>query len=330
LNDPRGDHQVTFDGHCFNVRGFERHKIQFVLAALKLTQSNDLVYMGHPNLAPIGLLLKLFRPAVRYVVTAHGTDVWQPLNTLRRWGLRGAAAVTAPSNFTASTMVKTQRLDASRVSVLPWAIEPKLLNRNGTAHRRPQALPEGNILLTVGRMDASERLKGIEEVLRALPLVLKDFPETYYVIIGEGDDRPRLQRLAHDLNLGAHAVFMGHIGDQDLAGYYEACDVFVMPSRQEGFGLVFLEAMAFGKPVIGGNHGGTPDVVLDEINGFLVEHGDVETLGLRLVRLLGDAELRHKMGEKGRQCVFENHTFNTFRDAFIRLLNDKKLLNGVS
>jgi len=170
-------------------------------------------------------------------------------------------------------------------------------------------------------------LKGVEEVLRALSSVLQKFPDTYYVIVGEGDDRSRLQSLAEELELASHVLFVGHTSDAELTGYYEACDVFVMPSRQEGFGLVFLEAMAFGKPVIGGNHGGTPDVVQDQINGFLVEHGDVKTLGLRIMQLLGDVELRHKMGEAGQRRVTENYTFDKFREVLTRVLNESRLLN---
>jgi phosphatidylinositol alpha-1,6-mannosyltransferase len=327
LNDPSGEGFLKSDNFNLKILGFGRDKKQFSLAALRLVKKSDLVYIAHPNLAPIGFLLKLLRPSARYVVTAHGADVWEPLSILRRWGLQGAAAVTAPSNFTAAAIAKTQGLDLSRVTVLPWAIEPKLIKRNGTAHRISPSLPTGKVLLTVGRMDAAERLKGVEEVLRALPSVLDKFPDTYYVIIGEGDDRERLQLLAKELEFGEHVLFIGHTSDEELAGYYEACDVFVMPSRQEGFGLVFLEAMAFGKPVIGGDHGGTPEIVHDDVHGFLVQHGDVETLSLRLKRLLGEPELRHRMGEAGRRRVSENYSFDTFRQAFVRLLTEKGLLN---
>jgi phosphatidylinositol alpha-1,6-mannosyltransferase len=327
LNDPVGDHSLQINDLNLRIRGFGRDKKQFALTALKLTHRNDLIYIGHPNLAPIGLLLKFLRPSARYVVAAHGTEVWEPLSPLRRWGLQSAAAVTAPSNFTASTIIKTQGLDSSRVSVLPWAIDPKLLKSNGTAHTVRPPLPEGKILLTVGRMDAAERLKGVEEVMRALLSVLKNFPDTYYVIVGEGDDRPRLELRARELAVDTHVIFIGNISDDNLKGYYEACDVYVMPSRQEGFGLVFLEAMACGKPVIGGDHGGTPDVVLDGINGFLVQHGDIEALALRLNRLLGNGELRRQMGEAGRRRVHEQFTFDTFRSGLIQILNQKGLLN---
>ncbi|HBB86430.1 MAG TPA: hypothetical protein DC047_02310 [Blastocatellia bacterium] len=329
LNDPPGEGRMESRDLNLKILGFGRDKKQFSLAALSLVKKDNLVYIGHPNLAPIGLLLKFLRPSIRYVVTAHGADVWEPLSGLRRWGLRSATVVTAPSNFTASTIVEVQGLDSSRVSVLPWAIEPKLRNSNGSARPAAAKLSTGQMLLTVGRMDAAERLKGVEEVLRALPFVLTHFPNTRYVIIGDGSDRPRLQRLADDLSLGNHVDFVGRVSDEDLAAYYEACNIFVMPSRQEGFGLVFLEAMAFGKPVIGGNHGGTPDIVKNDVNGFLVQHGDVKTLGLRVTRLLGDEGLRNKMGEAGRQFVAENYTFDIFRNKFMGLLTERGLLNGI-
>ncbi len=328
LNDPVGDHSFQTNDLKLTIRGFDRHKGKFAWAALKLAHNNDLVYVAHPNLAPIGLFLKFLRPNTRYVVAAHGTDVWEPLGLLRRWGLQSATALTAPSNFTARTMVKTQRLEAARVSVLPWAIEPHLLRRNGNAQRRPASLPNGRILLTVGRMDPAEREKGIDEVMRALPAVLQESPDTYYLIVGEGDDVTRLQRLAAELDVKEHVVFIGHTSEEELAGYYDACDVFVMPSRQEGFGLVFLEAMAAGKPVIGGDHGGTPDVVLDGVNGFLVQYGDIKTLTMRLSRLLSDGELCRQMGEAGRQRVHQHFTFETFRKRLTQILDQNGLLDG--
>lgn len=328
LNDSVGDHCFQTDDSNLKIRGFGRNKKQFALTAFRLTQKNDLIYIGHPNLAPIGLFLKFLRPGVRYIVAAYGADVWEPLSPLRRLGLQSAAAVTAPSTFTAAKMVETQALDSSMVSVLPCAIDPVLLKSNGTAHTVKPPLPEGNILLTVARMNAAERLKGVEEVLRALPSVLEIFPDTYYVIVGEGDDRSRLELRARELAVDTRVIFIGNTSDDNLKGYYEACDVFVMPSRQEGFGLVFLEAMACGKPVIGGDHGGTPDIVLDGINGFLVQHGDIEALALRLNRLLGNGELRRQMGEAGRRRVYEHFTLETFRKGFIQILDQKGLLNS--
>jgi glycosyltransferase involved in cell wall biosynthesis len=109
------------------------------------------------------------------------------------------------------------------------------------------------------------------------------------------------------------------VSDEELVELYKSCDIFLMPSRQEGFGIVFLEAMAFKKPVIGGNHGGTPEVILDNETGFLVEHGDVDGLADRIAILLRDPELCKRMGEAGRRRVEENYTFEPLRRKLMDL-----------
>jgi phosphatidylinositol alpha-1,6-mannosyltransferase len=146
-------------------------------------------------------------------------------------------------------------------------------------------------------------------------------PETVYMIVGDGDDRERLEELAKKNGMSGRVIFTGVVSDEELIGFYKRCDVFLMPSRQEGFGIVFLEAMAFEKPVIGGNHGGTPEVIVDNETGFLVEHGDVDALADRIIRLLLDEELCQRMGRAGRRRVEENYTFDPFRQRLISFLS---------
>jgi glycosyltransferase involved in cell wall biosynthesis len=160
----------------------------------------------------------------------------------------------------------------------------------------------------------------MDTVIQALPQVLTVVPDTRYVIVGDGNDRPRLESLAKAVDVAEHVFFVGAIGHDELVKYYEACDVFVMPSHAEGFGIVFLEAMAFAKPVIGGNHGGTPDVIRDGVTGFLVEYGDIDGLTSRILSLLQNEELRQKMGQTGRQYVEENFSFARFQHRLVHLL----------
>ena len=181
-------------------------------------------------------------------------------------------------------------------------------------------MPPGKVLMTVTRLAVADQYKGIETVIQALPRILRAVPDTYYVIVGDGDDRLRLERLAQDTGVANRVLFAGRTDDKQLRSYYESCDIFVMPSYGEGFGVVFLEAMAFGKPVIGGNHGGIPEVVTEGMTGFLVEYGDVNTLTDRIVRLLTDEELRTQMSEASRRWVQQNSTFDHFQKELSRLL----------
>ncbi len=319
LNDPAGSHDLVVGDLAFKVQGFGRRKTGFVLAALSAAPRVQVAYCAHPNLAPLGLLMKLVQPACRYLVTAHGTDAWERIPLLRRYGLRWAHTVTTPSQFTGQKMASVNAVDPRKVTVLPWALDPGMKKPNGTGSCFGPILPPGRVLLTVARLDASERYKGVDTVIAALPNILNVIPGVHYIVIGDGDDRPRLENLARETGVADHVLFAGQVGDE-LAAYYDLCDVFVMPSRGEGFGLVFLEAMAFGKPTIGCNDGGIPEVVTDKLTGFLVAFGDVKALADRLLLLLQDVELRRQMGEAGRRRVKDNFTFEHFRSRFVQLL----------
>lgn len=323
LNDAQGLHELEVAGRRFVVRGFGRARGSFIRAVLAQLFKTRLLFVAHPNFAPLGLFCKSLNPRLRYVVTAYGLEVWYPMPLLNRLGLRGAHALTSISDYTAQKMVEAQGVRAEKIAVIPCIIREDLLKANG--HRKPaQDLRSASrrMLLTVGRLAASERMKGVDEVIQAMPKVIAEMPETVYVIVGDGDDRERLENLAAQHGLKERVIFTGKVSDEELTGFYKQCDVFLMPSRQEGFGIVFLEAMAFEKPVIGGNHGGTPEVIADNETGFLVQHGDVDALADRIILLLADDELRRRMGLAGRRRVEERFTFAPFRQTLISFLTE--------
>jgi phosphatidylinositol alpha-1,6-mannosyltransferase len=320
LNDPKGLHPVEVAGRAFIVRGFGMNRIALARAVLSKSLKCRLLYVGHPHLAPLGLLCKLLNPRLRYVVSAYGIEVWTPLSPLRRLGLRSATALTAISDFTARKMVETQGVDAARIQVVPCVITSELLHANGNGRKSHSSHNSKKTLLAVGRLDSRERHKGFDEVILALQRLAQSDADVVFVVAGDGDDKNRLQELASKRGLSDRVIFKGTVSDPELIDLYKSCDVFLMPSSQEGFGIVFLEAMAFNKPVIGGNHGGTPEVILDNETGFLVEHGDVAALADKIGILLRDPELCKRMGEAGRRRVEENFTFESLRETLRGLL----------
>jgi glycosyltransferase involved in cell wall biosynthesis len=253
-------------------------------------------------------------------VVAHGVEVWEPLPFFRRAALRRAQKVMAVSEYTAAEMVKAQKLDPKKVFVIYPALDPGFSLEPRDA--APLKLPaNGRMLLTVGRLIASEPGKGVELVIQALPEVMKTAPDAFYVVVGEGDLQPRLKELARENLVSDRVIFAGAGGLEQLNGYYARTDIYAMPSRQEGFGIVFLEAMMFGKAVIGGAYGGSPEIVQDGVTGFSVRPGDLQTLTARLVELLRDEALRARMGSAGRQRVENNFTFAHFEDRLTRMLD---------
>jgi phosphatidylinositol alpha-1,6-mannosyltransferase len=320
LNDPLGQHELDVADERIAVQGFGGSKVRFALATLAAAPHIGFAYIAHPNLAPLGIVAKLLRPRAWYCVATYGIEVWEPLPTFRRLGLKWARVITSLSEFTTQRLVTAQGLAGRPVVRIPPALDP-IISGDGVRRSLP-LLPPGRILLTVARLTASDSYKGVDHVIQALATVLSAVPDAYFVVVGDGDDRGRLESLAVDAKVRDHVQFVGTKAGEELAGYYHACDVFVMPSRSEGFGVVFLEAMSHGKPVVAANSGGAPEVVDDGVTGLLVEYGDVPTLASSLVRLLRDGECRQRMGEAGRRRVEAQYTFERFRTRLGTLLTD--------
>jgi glycosyltransferase involved in cell wall biosynthesis len=324
LNDRQGLHPVRVGSQEFHVTGHAHEKSQFVLAALRAAgRKPSIVIAAHPHLAPVVSVMRLRSRRFRSIVLAHGIEVWQPMDWMRRSALISADLVTAPSNDTAQHLIREQGIREERIRRLPWGLDPEFEDRLRTnAHPpRPQAFPEGSrIILTVGRWDPAERYKGADTLICALPRILQSAPGTVLVLVGDGQDRPRLEQLARDSGVTESTIFLHGLTQEELFACYSHCDVFALPSSGEGFGLVFLEAMSHGKPVIGGAHGGTLDVIVDGVTGLLVPHGDVAILSNALKSLLDDPRRAGEMGMEGRRRVETLYTSERFQAGLTQLL----------
>ncbi len=325
LNDPPGTHQARVGGYCFSFEGYQRVKLHFSLAALRLAFSRPrLVVAGHPNLAPVTRAMQLLAPGLRTAVFTHGIEVWTPLSALRRRALCRATVVTAPSRDTARKLALVQGVPDSKIRLLPWALDPDFTAalQAPEVNHLPAGFPEGRVVLTVGRWAANERYKGLDTLIRAVPRLLPAIPDLRLVAVGEGDDRPRLEKLAQEEGVAERVHFLAGLTREELAACYARCDLFALPSAGEGFGLVFLEAMAAGKPVVGGAHGGTPEVIEEGVTGSLVPHGDVEPLASAVRTLLANEDLRRRMGERARARVQSSFLFEHFQSRLMGILKE--------
>ena len=178
-------------------------------------------------------------------------------------------------------------------------------------------------MLTVGRWRADERYKGMDTLITALPRLLPRWPELQLLAVGDGDDRAWLEDLAEETGVDRHVHFLSGLSYEELAACYGHCELFALPSRGEGFGLVYLEAMACGKPVIGGAHGGAPEVIEDGKTGYLVQHGDAVQLATSIETLLAHPEVAKEMGARGKKRVEEEFRFNVFAKAFKKILREQ-------
>lgn len=325
LNDPAGGQRDSVGDVGFAFRGFARGKLGLAVSGIAAGRRAPLVFAAHPNLAPVGWAAKKIF-GTRLAVMVWGIDVWERLPFLRRTALRNADVVLAISRDTANKVMEVQGVPSEKVRILPLALEPAFWQ---AAQRRDAALPpgfpKGRVLLSVARLAAAEGYKGVDTVIQALPKLAATIPDVQYVIVGDGDDRPRLEALCRDLGVADRVQFLGRLEalSPELVACYAHCDVFVLPSKGEGFGLVFLEAMASGKPVVGGAHGGTPDVIEDGVNGFLVSHGDVPVLAEKLQMLLTGDALRREVGERARQRVEREFLFERFESCLVAILEEQ-------
>ncbi len=328
LNDPQGLHTVRVGALEFSVSGYAASKSQFAWAALRAAgRKPALVIALHPHLAPIVWAMSARRRKFRSIIFTHGVEVWQPLGWPRGAALRNADLVIGPSADTVQHLISEQGILPEKTQRLPWGLDPdfeaRIAAEDPLAASTPPGFPHsGQIILTVGRWDSAEKYKGADTLIEALPHVLKVVPNARLVLVGDGDDRPRLQKLAQDLGVSQRTHFLHGLSAEQLSACYANCYVFALPSRGEGFGLVFLEAMAHAKPVVGGAHGGIPDIVEDGGTGLLVPHGDIERLAQALESLFSNPNMAGEMGAKGRDRLPKTFSFAQFQTHLTQILND--------
>jgi phosphatidylinositol alpha-1,6-mannosyltransferase len=269
-----------------------RGKLAYVLRCSKLLArfdtSLDLIICGHINLLPLAWLLARFTHS-RLALIIHGIEGWQPTHRFLTDRLAGRVDhVISVSRFSAERFAAWSRIDQDRTFVLPNCVDlrrfqpaerdPRLVERYGLERRR--------VIMTVGRLAKTERYKGFDEVLTILPRLRKRFPELAYLIVGDGDDRPRLEDRVRSLGLTGAVVFTGRISESEKVAHYNLADLYVMPSSGEGFGIVYLEAAACGVPIIGSRTDGSQEALCDGEIGQLVDPLNLEEVYEAVERML--------------------------------------------
>ena len=275
-------------------------------------KESDFILCGHINLMPVAWFLsKCLRVPIQLQI--HGIEAWQP--TARRITNRlvgTARVVTAVSQFTRKKFLRWAPVPEQNCFLVPNAItasgfgigtpDPAFLNRYSLKNRR--------VILTFGRLVSKERAKGFDEVLDLMPELIRQVPNLIYVAAGEGPDRARLMSKADQLGILDHVVFPGFVEEREKADLYNAANVYVMPSKGEGFGFVFLEAMAHGIPVIASNQDGGQEAVGGGELGQVVNPDDPQEI---LSAILTALHLPKRVPPGLGRFSHENFTQNVFR-----------------
>jgi len=288
------------------------------------------LHCGHVNAAIAARKLKQ-RYGTPYLLWTHALEImdeWLRPTVLP--AMLDADLVITNSNFTRAFVASCGVAESRIVKIRPGAdaerfrpgLDCRALARQLGVSGRPT-------LLTVSRIVKANRYKGHDVVLRALPKVVREVPNVAYLIVGEGDDRAYLERLATECGVRHNVIFAGRVPDADLPLLYNLCDAFVMCSREErtrrgvlaeGFGISFVEASACGKPVIAGRSGGVGDAVEHEVTGLMVNPVDAEEVATAMLRVLREPGLAKKFGDNGRSWVESVMNWTRAADEFERAL----------
>ena len=303
---------------------FNHNVFSFINSIVQRSLNSSLVIFGHIGFIPLTPLLKAINPKLKLLLSVYGIDVSKRLSLLQKIGLSKISRILSISKNTCEQMSLFNGLDKSKFDILPCT----LLKTNNvvTSSKQGLMLPNGKMILTVSRLAPGDNYKNIDLVIKAMPEILKVVNDVFYIIVGGGEDQYRLKQLASNIGVQDKVIFPGGVPDDLLQSYYNACDVFVLPSIKEGFGIVFLEAMSFAKPCIGANAGGIPEVIEDTKTGFLCEPNDIKTLSTSLIKLLQDNELRLLMGQAGKKRFEENFSFNLFCNRLENILSKEEVL----
>lgn len=304
--------------------------LQLIWGVSRLCRQYHVAQIHGAKVLPEGLVawgLSLIH-GTPYVLYAHGEEILTALTSRKlAWLLptiyRRAAAIIANSRHT-TALLKNLGVEPDKIHLIHPGVDAQAFAGRGEDAQRIRDrhhLGAASVLLTVGRM---QRRKGQDMVVQALPRIAQAMPHVRYVLVGNGEESAALQALARRLGVGERVIFAGEVADDELAAYYAACDLFIMPNRQidgdlEGFGIVFLEAGAAGKPVIGGSSGGTADAIVNEITGLRVDGTDVEAITTAVVALLTDTTRAKTMGEAGRRRVAQEFTWEAVVEQTRRL-----------
>jgi len=304
------------------IKGFSGNKINFTLAYINklLHKRYSFIWFDHINLAPFMIIANIMR--IAYSMMVYGIEVLRPISSIKKVALSKAKKVLSISNHT-KTMAQSWSNIFQKAEVCPLGIDSQLSQplSNNSVMEHEYVLRERKIVLIVGRLSRDEAYsKGHQELIKAVALLKERLPEILLIIVGRGSFQPIFEKLAQEKKIQENVLFTGFVADEKLRSYYEHCDVFAMPSRGEGFGLVYLEAMAYGKPCIGSNVDAAKEVIADGETCFCIDPDNIEELSEQLFQLLTDSELRKKMGKAGQKRYLENFTEQKFHERFIRII----------
>jgi len=304
----------------------------YLLKFLAVRGGRPVVYATHWKTGLVPALLGSLT-GMKVLIGAHGLEILKEKRSWRRWiirqAFRHAHRGIAVSSFARQALIDLG-VSAEKLVRIPNGVDVDRFcpGQKPAALLSDYRLQGKKIILTLARLVPR---KGQDQVIRALPKVLREVPDVVYLLAGKGGDESRLKALVDSLGLGDHVIFSGYVPPGKVADYYRLADVYVMASREieetgdvEGFGISFLEAGACRVPVIGGRSGGVSDAVVDGVTGLLIDPVNPDQIAGAIVRLLTDRSFAAKLASAGRRRVVESLQWGHMAQRCIRMEDESR------
>jgi phosphatidylinositol alpha-1,6-mannosyltransferase len=309
-----------------NFSGFGIRRSAFAVRALKLAMTSDVVILSHINMAVIGLAIKILNPNCKVWLIAHGIEVWRPLSAVRYWFLKKCDKVISVSNFTKAEMIHRHQMDDEKCEVLNNAVDPFMVPP--TTFEKPQYLlsrynltNEDVVLFTLTRLAATEQYKGYEQVIKVIGKLKLKIPTIKYVLSGKYDDieEARIKQLITQHGVESQVILTGFLNEHELPDHFVMADLFILPSKKEGFGIVFIEALACGLPVVCGNVDGSMDAIRNGELGKAINPDDLDEMETTLCNCLTEVLTADKRKALQGQCL-DYFSEDAYKDKLQKLL----------
>lgn len=313
-----------------NFVAFGKNKLNLGITTLRKAASADILILSHINLALIGIIIKMLNPKCKIWLIAHGIEVWRPLNSIKMSFLKRCChKVICVSSFTKDQMIHLHKTQPDKCVVLNNAVDPFI--KLPTRFSKPEYLlnrynitPENEVIFTLTRLASSEQYKGYEQVIKAVSKLKSRFPDIKYILSGQYDEaeEARIKELINVYQVDEQVILSGFLLESELTDHFLLADLFVLPSKKEGFGIVFVEALACGLPVICGNSDGSTDAIRNGELGTAINVNDLGELEAAIENYLKEPLLMYKRKQLQNQCLqyFNEHEY---RNNLLRLINNE-------
>ncbi|MBO9673040.1 MAG: glycosyltransferase family 4 protein [Sphingobacteriaceae bacterium] len=312
-------------------KGFGGKRERFVVESFLAGLKADVILLSHIHLINIVYFIKKIHPNKKIYLLAHGIEIWKKFSDAKLRMLNQLDKIICVSAFTAQKVMDMHHIPATRIEILNNCLDP--FYYRCTDFKKPQSLLDRYhlnndhlILFSLSRLSSSEKYKGYDHTIELLPTLLERYPNLVYLLAGKWDvaEKKRLDDLIDKNKLQNHIQMIGFIDESELTEHFLLSDLFILPSKKEGFGIVFIEALASGLRVIAGNKDGSVDALRGGELGLLVDPDDQQGILTGICSLLGHTQTQQEKRNLQKKCI-EAFGYNQYLQSIRNLLLDGKI-----